>query len=71
MTGMRPEELIALRWGDVDWNHGTVQVERARTFMGQLKGLKINEIRDVDLVDRAIAVLQAQKTFTSLRIQLP
>ncbi|AMO94533.1 phage integrase family protein [Collimonas fungivorans] len=67
MTGMRPEELIALRWGDVDWNHGTVRVEQARTFMGQLKSLKTHEIRDVDLVDRAIAVLQAQKSFTYMK----
>ncbi|SDX33704.1 Phage integrase family protein [Collimonas sp. OK242] len=37
MTGMRPEELIALRWGDVD------------------------------LVDRAIAVLHAQKAFTYMK----
>jgi integrase len=35
--------------------------------MGQLKGLKTNEIRDVDLVDRAIAVRQAQKTFTYMK----
>ncbi|AMP05786.1 site-specific integrase [Collimonas pratensis] len=67
MTGMRPEELIALRWGDVDWNHGTARVERARTFKGQLKSLKTHEIRDVDLVERAMTVLQAQKAFTFLK----
>ena len=69
MTGMRPEELIALRWGDIDWNHGTIRVERARTFKGQLKSLKTSEIRDVDLVERAIAVLNEQKRFTYLKTE--
>lgn len=63
LTGMRPEELIALRWGDVDWNHGTVRVERARTA-GEVKELKTYNARDVDLVARAIAALHAMKPWT-------
>lgn len=27
-TGMRPSEYLALRWQDVDWEHGTVSVVR-------------------------------------------
>lgn len=60
LTGMRPEELIALRWGDVDWNHETVRVERARTA-GEEKALKTYNARDVDLVARAVAALQTMK----------
>lgn len=63
LTGMRPEELIALRWGDVDWNHETVRVERARTA-GELKDLKTYNARDVDLVADAISALQAMKPWT-------
>ncbi|HTH10468.1 MAG TPA: tyrosine-type recombinase/integrase [Acidovorax sp.] len=65
LTGMRPEELIALRWGDVDWNHGTVRVERARTA-GEVKELKTYNARDVDLVARAVAALQAMKPWTAM-----
>jgi integrase len=63
LTGMRPEELIALRWGDVDWNHGTVRVERARTA-GEVKELKTYNARDVDLVARAVTALQSMKPWT-------
>lgn len=67
LTGMRPEELIALRWSDIDWNHGTVKVERARTFRGEVKDLKTYVVRNVDLVERAIAVLKRQKPHTYLK----
>ncbi len=63
MTGMRPEEIIALRWGDVDWNHGTIRVERAKTA-GEIKPLKTYKARDVDLVERAVAALQVMKAWT-------
>ena len=65
MTGMRPEELIELRWGDVDWNNRTIRVERARTA-GESKPLKTYNSRDVDLVDRAVAALQVMKPWTAL-----
>ncbi len=61
-------EIIALRWDDIDWNNRTTRVERAKTFKGQFKDLKkTSEVRDVDLVDRAINALQAQKAFTYLK----
>lgn len=65
MTGMRPEELIELRWGDVDWNAGTIRVERARTS-GEAKPLKTYKARDVDLVKRALAALETMKVWTML-----
>ena len=63
-TGMRPEEIIALRWGDVDWNNKTIRVERARTFRGTLKAVKTGEERDVDLSPRALAALNRMKKHT-------
>lgn len=65
MTGMRPEEIIALRWGDVDWNHKTIRVERAKTA-GEIGALKTYMVRDVDLVARALDALQVMKAWTAL-----
>lgn len=28
VTGMRPEQYCALRWDDIDWEHGNVRVQR-------------------------------------------
>ena len=65
MTGMRPEELIELRWGDVDWASSSIRVERARTS-GEVKPLKTYNSRDVDLVSRALGALEAMKPWTML-----
>jgi len=66
MTGLRPEEAIALKWEDVDWNHGTVRVQRAK-IAGKIKDLKTYQVRDVDLVERALEALKAQKPFTLMK----
>lgn len=63
MTGMRPEEIIALRWADVDWPNATIRVERAKTA-GAVKPIKTYQSRDVDLVKRALGALQRQKQHT-------
>lgn len=68
MTGMRPEELIELRWGDVDWAAETIRVQRARTA-GEVKPLKTYNARDVDLVKRAITALEAMKPWTMVGSQ--
>lgn len=60
LTGMRPEELIELRWSDIDWASGTARVERARTA-GEVKSVKTYEVRDVDLVSRAVVALEAMQ----------
>ena len=64
-TGMRPEELIAVQWGDVDWNHLTIRVQRAKTA-GEVKPLKTYHARDVDLIDQAVDALKAMKAHTSM-----
>jgi integrase len=63
MTGMRPEEIIGLRWSDIDWTGETIRVERAKTA-GEVKPLKTYQSRDVDLTERALAALKLQKQFT-------
>lgn len=64
-TGMRPEEIIALRWGDIDWAQLTARVERARTA-GEVGALKTYQARDVELSAVAIEALQAMKAHTFL-----
>jgi integrase len=66
-TGMRPEEIIALRWEDIDWRRKTARVERARTYRGTVKDVKNHEERDVDLSPRALAALERQKAYTLLK----
>jgi len=63
MTGMRPEEIIALRWGDIDWNAKTIRVERAKAS-GTVKPVKTYNARDVKLVSRAVAALKRMKSWT-------
>lgn len=64
-TGMRPEEIIALRWSDLDARTGTIRVERAKTA-GEIKPLKTYHARDVDLTDQALAALAAMRPLTGL-----
>lgn len=67
-TGMRPEELIALRWEDIDWRQAIARVQRVRTFKGSERDeTKTGEHRDVDLVPAAVAALQAMKPFTFMK----
>lgn len=65
-TGLRPSEQIILRWPDIDWNRKSARVERAMVE-SQEKGTKTNQVRDIDLSDRAIAILKRQKAFTFMR----
>jgi integrase len=62
-TGMRPEEIIALRWTDWDRKAKTMRVERAKTS-GEVKPLKTYEARDVDLTTVATEVLEAIQKLT-------
>lgn len=53
-SGMRPEEMIALRWSDNDLASGVARIQRVRTFQGsEREGSKTHAERDVDLVGAA------------------
>lgn len=65
-TGMRPSELISLRWGDIDWRRQTIRVQRARVDWEE-KGTKTSTVRDVDLSDAALAALKDQKAHTFMK----
>jgi integrase len=64
-TGMRPEEIIALQWGDLDSRTGTIRVERAKTA-GEVKPLKTYHARDVDLTDQALQAITAMRPHTAM-----
>ncbi len=50
-TGIRPSELIAIRWADVDFNRRIVRVQRA-IVCGKAKATtKTNTVRDVERND--------------------
>jgi len=65
-SGLRTSELIGLEWGDIDWIHGTVRVQRAVVVKTE-KGTKTSAgTRDVMMLPLARAALQAQKEHTFL-----
>lgn len=65
-TGMRPSEIVALRWGDIDWQDGTATVQRARVAGVEKDQTKTHRIRRVELSSRALAALQGQRAYTEL-----
>ena len=67
-TGMRPEEIIALQWGDIDEAAAVVRVARVRTFKGtERDGTKTGQERDVDLLPQAMAALHEMRHRTSMK----
>lgn len=65
-TGMRPSELIALEWADIDFNRRLATVSKA-LVRAITKATKTEEIRDVELNPRALAAIQRQKKLTFLQ----
>lgn len=67
-SGMRPEEGIALEWGDVDTRTALARVQRVRTFRGtERDGSKTHTVRDVDLVGLAVEALAVMKPYTFMK----
>lgn len=67
-TGMRPEEIIALQWGDIDFSRKTARVQRVRTFRGsEREGSKTHAEREVDLTAPALNALARVRPFTFMK----
>ena len=65
-TGLRVEDMIELRWEDVDFEKRHVRVSRTRT-RGQVIGPKTSAgRRDIKLLDEAMQILMDQKQYTYL-----
>lgn len=66
LTGLRPGELLGLRWADVHGN--TVYLSRAINVLGEhTHGKNENAVRAFVLSDRARAVLEDQRAITGGR----
>jgi integrase len=57
-TGLRIGELLALRWGDVDFARNRIRVQRG-TYRGHDRPTKTKRARNVPLTRRAKATLEA------------
>lgn len=59
-TGMRPGELFALEWGDIDEAEGCIHIRRAHR-RGRVDATKTDDPRDVALTDTLRDVLRAHR----------
>lgn len=64
-SGLRPSELIALKWANVDFRKATVLVDAAVTRF-RSKGTKTGATRVVELNGRALAALNRQRQRTQV-----
>jgi integrase len=67
-TGLRTSEIVALTWGNIDWNRGVISVCMAKTQDArQAETPKtLSGIREVKLLPPAIDALLHQKKYTFL-----
>jgi integrase len=66
-TGMRTGEILALTWGDIDFNNHKIRVSKTCTN-GQLKqGTKTGKIFDVDIIEILDSYLHKHKQHTFLK----
>ena len=68
-TGMRPSEVIALEWDDIDWRRGVIIVNKALTqAASEAESPKTNAgKREVKILKPAMDALIDQKQFTLLK----
>ena len=64
-TGMREGELMGLRWGDVDFRSGFIEVRQA-LVRRRITSTKTHKIRRVDLSPQLLEVLQRMKEIREL-----
>jgi integrase len=67
LTGMRPNELTALKWGHVDCVHRTLAVREGR--VRRIEGLPKTDgsVRDLDLLEPVVEALRRHRAETWLR----
>ena len=65
-AGLRPSELVALAWGDIDWNKETALIQRA-LVKSHYKGPKTKTgRREIKLLPLALEALKRQRVHTEL-----
>lgn len=70
-TGLRTSELVALDWGDIDWQRGEIRISRAMTQAAEEAEVTktVAGKRDIKILRSAMEALEAQKAFTYLKGQ--
>ena len=63
-TGMRPGEIIALEWSDIDWDRELIYVTKTRHSGKDKKPKTASSIRDVEMFTNAKNALKAQYELT-------
>ncbi len=63
-TGMRPGEIVALEWSDIDWNREVIHVTKTRQDGKDGKPKTPSSIREVEIFTNAKNALQAQLELT-------
>lgn len=58
-TGLRPSELIALKWNNVDWDNKSIYINRSRVLGVEKSVTKTHTARQVLLNDRSYNALYA------------
>jgi integrase len=68
-TGLRTSELVAVQWNDVDWQRGTISINKAMTQASEeFEEPKTKAgIRDVKILAPAMEALIDQKQYTALK----
>jgi integrase len=60
-TGVRRGELLALKWGDIDWNKKIIKVQRS-LYKNRFKAPKTeNSVRDIDVDNYLLDILKQHK----------
>jgi integrase len=60
-TGVRPGELAALKWGDVDLSRGSLRIRAGRYRGHEGSPRTESSVRDIDLLVPVVEVLQTQR----------
>lgn len=63
-TGLRPSELMALEWDDIDWLNGLACIRRAIVYKKEKTTKTAAGLRDVLLLPPARQALEQQKAYT-------
>jgi integrase len=63
-TGVRPGELLGLRWSDIDFKNRAIHVRRARVLGVEDAPKTVTSIRQIDMLPMVYDALQAQRQQT-------
>jgi integrase len=70
-TGMRPNELIALKWEDIDFSGRTISVRRGRVRGIEGPPKTHSSYRDIEILPPLFGILKEHEEKTRLKFQSP